>query len=105
MQLAVIQSGVESDISRLERVARGVKGDSAFASRIDAELDKLRNAEPSGYRQPARLSEQIAYLRDTIDQYDGPPTQPQQQLILQYKQEAAAADAEVTALINEVPKH
>jgi hypothetical protein len=104
MDLAVMQSRVESDIKRLERIAPNLKRNSGLAARIDAELDKLRNAEPSGYRQPARLSEQIAYLRDTIDQYNGAPTQPQQDLIAQYKQEAAAADAEVTALIGELRK-
>lgn len=43
-------------------------------------LAQLQNPEPSGYRQPARLTEQLAYLRYTIDQYDGPPTAVQMRL-------------------------
>ncbi len=114
VELAAIQSRVESSIDRLQHMsddAANLRKHSTASTaqgaltklmpEIAAQLDQLRNSEPSGYRQPARLSEQIAYLRDIIDQYDGPPTQPQLQLIAQYRQQAAAAEAAVASLLNE----
>jgi hypothetical protein len=115
MELAAMQARVESsiadlvrmsdDIAKLRQRTLAAPARDAVAKlepQIAAELDQLRNSEPSGYRQPARLSEQIAYLRNVIGQYDGPPTQPQQQLMVQYRQQAAGAEAVVSSLGNEL---
>jgi photosystem II stability/assembly factor-like uncharacterized protein len=75
--LGVTQAHAEAEIARLERAAKKCTA----AGRL---LDRLRNAEPSGYRSPAELSEQIAYLRYIIGQYAGPPTQTQQRFIAAY---------------------
>jgi hypothetical protein len=79
-RLGVTQAHVEALMARLERVRKTCAASSAL-------LDRLRNAEPSGYRSPAQLSEQIAYLRYVIGQYAGAPTQPQLQLMTRYAQE------------------
>jgi photosystem II stability/assembly factor-like uncharacterized protein len=103
MSLATMQSRVEGDIAQLGRMqhdAQAAHEESLSAKAGDA-LAQLRNPEPSGYRQPARLSEQIAYLRNILNQYEGPPTEPQRALIRQYEAETATADAEVRALMNE----
>ncbi|HKU67267.1 MAG TPA: hypothetical protein VJP85_05800 [Candidatus Baltobacteraceae bacterium] len=91
VRLGETQARVEALIGRLERARKSCASANAL-------LDRLRNSEPSGYRSPARLSEQIAYLRYVIGQYSGPPTQPQAQLIAKYaaqttemEQEAARA--------------
>ena len=115
MSLAAAQSTAERDIAQLQQAQSRIgdlhKGTltqergavlTRLASRIDGVLATLRNPEPSGYRKPARLSEQLAYLRSTIDSYDGPPTQPQDELIRRFEQEGAAADAEVTSIVNEL---
>ncbi|HLI98046.1 MAG TPA: hypothetical protein VKT72_18410 [Candidatus Baltobacteraceae bacterium] len=75
--LGVTQARTEALMARLERAHKTCSGAAAL-------LDRLRNPEPSGYRRPAELSEQIAYLRYIIGQYDGGPTQVQQQLIDRY---------------------
>ncbi|MHB1799364.1 MAG: WD40/YVTN/BNR-like repeat-containing protein [Vulcanimicrobiaceae bacterium] len=67
---------------------------TGLARAVNARLDTLRNPEPSGYRKPAELSEQVAYLRDTIAQYEGPPTRTQALLIARYRR---AVDAAVKA--------
>jgi photosystem II stability/assembly factor-like uncharacterized protein len=75
--LGITQARTEALMARLERAQKTCAGAPAL-------LDRLRNPEPSGYRRPAELSEQIAYLRYIIEQYDGGPTQVQQQLIDRY---------------------
>jgi photosystem II stability/assembly factor-like uncharacterized protein len=57
-------------------------------------LNRLRNPEPSGYRNAAQLSEQLAYLRYVMGQYSGPPTQVQQELIARYAAQAKQIEAE-----------
>lgn len=109
-RLDALQEQAEVAIARLDDLARQIahrrgpteilRGDvEAFGHQVAAELDRLRNAEPSGYRAPARLSEQLAYLRDTIEQYDGPPTQAQLQLIQTYRSDLAVVDADLTSLL------
>jgi hypothetical protein len=75
--LGVTQARTEALLARLESAQKSCTGAAAL-------LDRLRNPEPSGYRRPAELSEQIAYLRYIIGQYDGGATQVQQQLIDRY---------------------
>jgi hypothetical protein len=86
-RLGVTQAGVEALIARLEHRSKTCASAGAL-------LDKLRNAEPSGYRSPAELSEQIAYLRYIVGQYAGPPTQPQLQLAQSYAEQAQQVEAE-----------
>lgn len=108
-ELAATQERVEAALSRLESLRRQiaalrVRGGApvreldAYAASLSAEEDRLRNPEPSGYRRQARLSEQLAYLRYTIEQYDGAPTLPQQALAAQYAQETAAVETDLTQL-------
>ncbi|HEY9180932.1 MAG TPA: hypothetical protein VIO32_09440, partial [Candidatus Baltobacteraceae bacterium] len=85
--LGVTLANVEAVMARMEAARKRCRA----AARI---LDSLRNAEPSGYRSPAELSEQIAYLRYILAQYSGPPTQTQQQLIERYASQAKAVQAE-----------
>ena len=85
--LGVTLANVEAVMARMVRV----RAHCAAAATI---LDRLRNSEPSGYRSPAELSEQVAYLRYILSQYSGPPTQPQQQLIAQYADRAKQIEAE-----------
>jgi hypothetical protein len=104
MSLAGVQSQVQGDIAQLERMQRDAVKERRTRLRvsIDEALARLRNPEPSGYRQPARLSEQIAYLRNILEQYDGPPTEPQRALMRQFQEQAAAAGAEVASLRNDM---
>jgi hypothetical protein len=103
-QLAAVQERAEQTIAKLDGLHRKIAmSRSANYARFDSQilerLDRLRNAEPSGYRQPARLSEQIAYLRDTIEQYAGPPTQAQQALMKQYADQVDALAKDVEAML------
>lgn len=86
VDLGVTQAHVEALIARLDRDKR-----CPSAPQL---LDRLRNAEPSGYRHPAELSEQIAYLRYLIGQYAGAPTQPQLQLAARYRAQAEQMEHE-----------
>lgn len=72
---------------------------TAFGRELQTQLDGLRNPDSSGYRAPAQLTEQLAYLRDTIAQYDGPPTQTQNAFILRYGAQVDAVVARVNALL------
>lgn len=85
--LGATQARVETLIARLQSHRK-------TCSHADALLDRLRNSEPSGYRSPAELSEQIGYLRHIIEQYSGPPTQPEQELIVRYAQQTAQMENE-----------
>jgi hypothetical protein len=103
-QLASIQERAEQTIAQLNdlhgKILRARRPAlQAFDAAVTGQLDRLRNAEPSGYREPARLSEQIAYLRDTIEQYAGAPTQAQLAYIKQYAAEMDAIANDVTALM------
>ncbi len=103
-QLASVQERAERTIAQLDalrfKIARKRNaGLSAFDAALAAQLERLRNAEPSGYRQPARLSEQLAYLRTTIEQYSGAPTQTQQAFIKQYADQMDAVAKDVDALL------
>lgn len=73
----------------------------AYDHMLAADLESLRNPEPSGYRRPARLSEQLAYLRYTIEQYDGPPTHSQQSLAQTYAAEASQIEDRLTVLFGD----
>jgi photosystem II stability/assembly factor-like uncharacterized protein len=90
-QLAYIQERAERLIAQLSEHP---------SPQANALLDRLRNSEPSGYRQPARVSEQLAYLRDTIEQYAGAPTQVQLQLIRQYSGEVDAIARDAGVVLN-----
>lgn len=85
--LGVTLANVEAVMGRLVRA----RTHCAAAAGI---LDELRNAEPSGYRSAAQLSEQIAYLRYLLVQYSGAPTQPQQDLIGKYALQAKRIEVE-----------
>ncbi len=97
-RLAGVQERAEAGIAQLESFQRkfGQQAQSA------ALLDRLRNADPSGYRSPARLSEQIAYLRHVILQYDGAPTLAQRTLIDQYAQEMDAIDRDIATVVQKL---
>lgn len=77
-----------------------LRGDLAsLSTALDGELDRLRNADPSGYRAPARLVEQLAYVRDTIESYDGPPTAAQTALIERYGRQTDEVTAAIDGLL------
>ncbi len=110
--LAAIQERVEIALAKLDSLRRQIAALRVRAGAPARELDtydaglmseqeRLRNPEPSGYRRPARLSEQLAYLRYTIEQYDGVPTVPQQALAAQYAAETAAAETNLADLFGE----
>ncbi len=82
---------------RAERLIATLKGlrNQAAAQPL---LAQLRNPEPSGYRLPARLTEQLAYLRYTMEQYDGEPTAAQMALADQYSHALQGIEAQVLAL-------
>jgi photosystem II stability/assembly factor-like uncharacterized protein len=103
-QLAAIQERAEQAIARID----GLRGRiahhytpalGAIDLQLSAILDKLRNPEPSGYRRAAELSEETAYLRSTISQYSGAPTQAQREYIAQYGREMDAISAQLDALL------
>ncbi|HEX5275775.1 MAG TPA: hypothetical protein VFW34_10915 [Candidatus Rubrimentiphilum sp.] len=110
--LAATQERVEVMLSKLDSLRRQIAAlrvrAGAPARELDAydavlvtEQDRLRNPEPSGYRRPARLSEQLAYLRYTIEQYDGAPTVPQAELAAQYAAETASAEKDLPSLFGD----
>ena len=110
--LAVTQEKVEAALARLDGLRRQIAAVSGRAGALSRELseydaalaaqqDRLRNPEPSGYRRPARLSEQLAYLRYTIDQFDGPPTRTQQLLAQQYALQTGEAERDLAPLFGE----
>ncbi|HEV2261215.1 MAG TPA: hypothetical protein VGR69_02865 [Candidatus Rubrimentiphilum sp.] len=84
MRLAGLQERAEIAIRKLTNALRRLAQSQTPSGQIVSLLDELRNPEPSGYRKPARLSEQLAYLRYTVEQYDGPPTQTQIALVAEY---------------------
>jgi photosystem II stability/assembly factor-like uncharacterized protein len=81
-------------LAHVEALMARMQKDRKKCSSANTILYRLRNAEPSGYRSPAELSEQIAYLRYLISQYNGPPTQTQQELITHYAAQTAQIEAE-----------
>lgn len=88
-ELAGIQERAEQAIRTVEDLRKKIAEGggtrfAAFDAQLSGELDRLRNPEPSGYRQPARISEETAYLRNTIEQYTGAPTQAQLEYIKSY---------------------
>jgi hypothetical protein len=110
--LAATQERAEVAISRLTNVRRQIgvlrarsgalrAALDAYDERLRGELDRLRNPEPSGYRRPAKVSEQLAYLRNTIEQYDGPPTSSQQSFAKQYASEMTQIEGELSKLFGE----
>ncbi len=107
--LAATQERVEVALSKLDSLRNQIAAlrirAGAPARELDAydvnlatEQERLRNPEPSGYRRAARLSEQLAYLRYTIEQYDGAPTVPQQALAAQYAAETASVESDLASL-------
>ena len=66
-------------------------------------LASLRNPEPSGYRNGARTIEELAYLRYTTEQYDGPPTQAQLAQEATYEAETQAAVMRLNAFLESLP--
>jgi hypothetical protein len=110
--LAATQERVEVALARLDNLRRQVAALhpragsqqsqlDAYDELLTAQLERLRNPEPSGYRRPARLSEQLAYLRYTIDQYDGAPTRPQQMLAEMYSAETVQVESQLAQLFGE----
>ena len=103
-QLAQIQERAERMIAQLNDLhSRLLRTNRSGAADLDnavtAQLDRLRNPEPSGYREPARMSEQIAYLRNTIEQYAGAPTQAQLSFLKQYSDEVDALSNDFNTLM------
>ena len=94
-RLAMVQEHAELLIARLQTIER----ESGRNAQVTALLDRLRNPEPSGYRAPARLTEQMAYLRYIIAQYDGAPTAGQLALIDQYAQETESMERDIDRVI------
>ncbi len=102
-QLAAIEERAEQTIAQLQklrsRIARAHDPSlTSFDAQLAAQMNRLRSSE-SGYRQAARLTEQVAYLRQTIEQFDGPPTQVQQAFIRQYADQMNAISRDVDALL------
>ncbi|MBV9269513.1 MAG: hypothetical protein JO165_00330, partial [Candidatus Eremiobacteraeota bacterium] len=85
------------------RSRRDAIGDQARATdeRVAGLLDRLRNPESSGYRQPARPVEQLGYLRHTIEQFDGAPTAAQNAAIDACAKQIAAVNQDRTTLLAE----
>jgi photosystem II stability/assembly factor-like uncharacterized protein len=111
-QLAEMQERAEIAMARIRTLQRQIGGvrerpvSPALRASLESletalaeDLDRLRNAEPSGYRAPAELSEQIAYLRDTIDQYDGAPTIAQRAYMQQYGVELRGLEASLDGVL------
>ncbi len=103
-QLAAVQEQAEQVMAQVQTVRKLIARAhsarwTAFDEQLAGRLDRLRNAEPSGYRDPARLSEQVAYLRHTIEQYVGPPTQVQQRYAAQYATQMTAIAQDVQTLL------
>jgi photosystem II stability/assembly factor-like uncharacterized protein len=111
-ELAATQERVEVALSQLDGLRKQIAALRARAGAPVADLnsydaalmalqDRLRNPEPSGYRRAARLSEQLAYLRYTIEQYDGGATINQWALAANYAAEATGAEADLASLVGE----
>lgn len=88
VQVRVV-ANLDDQIARLEGRATAAtkRALAAYRRRIDAAANALRNgngSENAGYRRPAQLIDQIAYLRYLIEGYPGPPTDAQQSLIDRY---------------------
>ncbi len=91
--IARLQSAQKALTARSARAGGSLKtAVSAMRNAVDAQLDLLRNPEPSGYRRPAEISEQLAYLRATMEQYDGPPTLAQRAIIQQLATQLSAVE-------------
>lgn len=74
---------------------------SVYERALDAAAGVLRNgngSQNSGYKRPAALIDQIAYLRHIIPSYLGPPTQAQQTLIEHYAARSDSIEARTHAL-------
>lgn len=110
--LAATQERVEVALTRLDSLRRQVTALrpragsrqaqlDAYDELLTAQLERLRNPEPSGYRRPARLGEQLAYLRYTVEQYDGAPTRPQQMLAEMYSAETVQVESQLAQLFGE----
>ncbi len=112
LELAATQERAEVAIARLDSARRQVialrarSGSvgaalDAYDDKLAEQLDRLRNPEPSGYRRPARLSEQLAYLRYTIEQYDGPPTRAQRSFARQYANDMTLVESDLSRLFGD----
>jgi photosystem II stability/assembly factor-like uncharacterized protein len=80
------------------------KKDPALARDLDAFADRLRNgngSENAGYQHPARVIEEIAYLREIIDTSLTGPTEPQRDLIDRYARELDAMAPQAKKLFAE----
>ena len=111
MSLAVLQERAERAIARIRGWQTGIRSlrkaraparvldlAQTLNASLEAQIAQLRNPEPSGYRQPARLSEQVAYLRHTIGQYDGAPTQAQYELLRSYQAQMDAIEGVLSGI-------
>jgi len=92
---------LRSQIAKLRRRSGGLlpRALVTLDGRLAATADLLRNADSSGYRAPARVVEQLAYLRYTIEQYDGAPTDAQSALIESDERESIRVDAALQQLV------
>jgi hypothetical protein len=74
---------------------------------IKAFADQLRNgdgSENSGYKHPAQVIDQIAYLRHVIATSFAPPTDVQSSLMEQYAQELHALEPQAHLLLHGSPR-
>jgi photosystem II stability/assembly factor-like uncharacterized protein len=99
-----IISGLDKQITQRLRRAKTATLKTrldGYKARIDAAADDLRNGNGSqnaGYRNPAKLIDQIAYLRYLIPSYLGPPTQVEQTLIKNYERQTNAITSRAHSL-------
>jgi photosystem II stability/assembly factor-like uncharacterized protein len=90
-ELARLQERGERWLSAIAaRIKRIGKRDPAQTRELAALAGRLRNgngSENAGYQQPARVIDQIAYLRHVLDSSLNGPTQVQSNLIVLYRKE------------------
>ncbi|MDQ2865979.1 MAG: hypothetical protein M3R51_07105 [Candidatus Eremiobacteraeota bacterium] len=90
LHLATLQEDGESWLARISKIEKGHR----HRPQLDGFGNELRNgdgSENAGYKHPARVLDQIAYLRHIIATSFSAPTQAQAALIDRY-------DADITAL-------
>ena len=96
-RLAALQERGETWLARIAR-----KEKKHHVAQLDALADRLRNgdgSENAGYKHPAQVVDQIAYLRHVIATSFDAPTQIQMQLIDRYAGEIQALQPQADRLL------
>ncbi len=97
-------TGLDAQIADRRRRAKDAALKGAllqYRHDLDSTADALRNgngSQNSGYKHPAALIDQIAYLLHLLPGYLGPPTQAQQALIDRYASQSDAMAQRTQAL-------